>query len=445
MQSIVTLRALFGTLLPLALAPVGCGGSMPMLAQTLCTGISYEPLADLSLPPGPSVPYLELRVSYGGTGQGSAVATSGTACTNATDVDACRSALETADVTTGFESLPGAVSRSGDMGPSRTYLVVERDGIVTTVSTDAELRALLGPIDSLKEAALLASVRGYRVVCGADDDNSTGEASGADWRVSVQSGFACGEGTKLEAHVLRVGSSGDVSIESTTVLEHGSSNCAIGRRPHGLVAIGTPLPRTVGELFAEQAHLEAASVDAFAQLESELIRHGAPEALVRRTRRARADEIRHAITTTALAERFGASVAPHHVIDTAPRSLFELALDNAVEGCVRETYGALVAEVQARRAGDPQIARAMQVIAREETTHAALSWDLATWFESQLTAHEIESLRDAQHAAFTALRASLVMPYSREIQEHAGMPAPAVAVALLDGLAASLVPVAHAA
>ena len=444
MHSIVTLRALFGTLLPLAL--VGCGGSGAMLAQSLCTGSSYEPLQGLSLPPGGAT-YVALRTGYAGSSEpADAVASWGNACATATDAAACRASLASADVTTGFEALPDAVAPGGDRGPTRTYLVTERDGTVTTVSNDAELRALLGPIDTLQEAALLAHVRGYRVVCGADDDNSTGEASGTGWRVSVQSGFACGEGTKLEAHVLAVTGAGDVSVESTTVLERGSSNCAVGRRPHGLVSKGaSAVPRTLGELFAEQAHLEAASVDAFAQLETELVRHGAPHSLVRRVRRAGTDEIRHAVTTTGLAARFGATVVEPQLMATAPRTLFELALDNAVEGCVRETYGALVAEVQARRARDLEIARALRTIATEETMHAALSWDLAAWFESELDERELAELREVQRAAVASLRVSLAQPYPRELQERAGLPAPAVALALLDGLAASLVPAAQAA
>jgi hypothetical protein len=56
------------------------------------------------------------------------------------------------------------------------------------------------------------------------------------------------------------------------------------------------------------------------------------------------------------------------------RSLEELAVENAVEGCVRETYGALTAIWQARTAKDPSVAAAVRRIARDETRHAALSW-----------------------------------------------------------------------
>ncbi|NIS36796.1 MAG: ferritin-like domain-containing protein, partial [Actinobacteria bacterium] len=45
------------------------------------------------------------------------------------------------------------------------------------------------------------------------------------------------------------------------------------------------------------------------------------------------------------------------VIEDAPvRTAYEIALENAVEGCVRETFGALVGAHQALRASDPSIA-----------------------------------------------------------------------------------------
>ena len=56
--------------------------------------------------------------------------------------------------------------------------------------------------------------------------------------------------------------------------------------------------------------------------------------------------------------------------------------ENAREGCVRETFGALIAMHQAERAGDPIIRRAMRRIAEEETRHAELAWEVASWSAS---------------------------------------------------------------
>jgi len=66
--------------------------------------------------------------------------------------------------------------------------------------------------------------------------------------------------------------------------------------------------------------------------------------------------------------------------DPALDALVDVALENAVEGCVRETYGALIATRQAEAASDPVVRRAMRKIAADETAHAALSWDVASFF-----------------------------------------------------------------
>ena len=59
------------------------------------------------------------------------------------------------------------------------------------------------------------------------------------------------------------------------------------------------------------------------------------------------EEIDHTRRTALLAQRFGAEPRVPGVEARPLRTRFELALDNAVEGCVRETYGALVATWQA--------------------------------------------------------------------------------------------------
>src|SRR4029079_4274037 len=61
------------------------------------------------------------------------------------------------------------------------------------------------------------------------------------------------------------------------------------------------------------------------------------------------------------------------------RPLAEVAIENAVEGCVRETFGAMMATYQAAHAEDAEIARIMRRVARDETRHAALSWAVARW------------------------------------------------------------------
>ncbi|MCY1008004.1 hypothetical protein OV079_21085 [Nannocystis pusilla] len=76
--------------------------------------------------------------------------------------------------------------------------------------------------------------------------------------------------------------------------------------------------------------------------------------------------------------------SPALEVPTAVRSLEALARENAVEGCVRETFGALVARYQASVAADEPLRRLFAAIAEDELDHAALAWDVATWLNGQL-------------------------------------------------------------
>jgi hypothetical protein len=192
-------------------------------------------------------------------------------------------------------------------------------------------------------------------------------------------------------------------------------------------------------MFAEIARLEAASIRAFADLARALRLHDAPTELIVRVDRARRDEIRHARATATIAKRYGARVVRPSVKRLATRtSLFELACDNASEGCIRETYGALVAHYQAGTALDPLVAHTMKMIAIDETEHAVLSWDLAAWFDTVLREHERIQV-DAQRAlAGQALAAELTVPVSDDAVSLAGMPTTTVAQAMLAELALAL-------
>jgi hypothetical protein len=90
------------------------------------------------------------------------------------------------------------------------------------------------------------------------------------------------------------------------------------------------------------AHLEAASIHPFARLRRELNTHGASPELLALVHQAARDEVRPARQMSALARGHGASVPR---VELAPfrvrsRSRFELACENEIEGCVRETASA---------------------------------------------------------------------------------------------------------
>jgi len=155
------------------------------------------------------------------------------------------------------------------------------------------------------------------------------------------------------------------------------------------------------------AQLEAASVDAFHLLRSDLARHGAPRHMLRSIDAAAADEIRHARTVGRAAERFGACVPPVSVAPGSPRSLEQLAIDNAGEGCVTEAFGAAIATLQSERASDPRVRRMLRAIARDEIEHAALAWRIADWLDARLDAGACARVLAARRTAVEALRAGL--------------------------------------
>ena len=85
--------------------------------------------------------------------------------------------------------------------------------------------------------------------------------------------------------------------------------------------------------------------------------------------------------------------------DVPERSLYELALDNAVEGCIFESFSALKAQYQAQYATDQRILTTMKVIARDETNHAQLAWDIHHYLMAQLDESERLQILEAQREA----------------------------------------------
>ena len=176
-----------------------------------------------------------------------------------------------------------------------------------------------------------------------------------------------------------------------------------GRRTRGMRTPTRTSSRTAGQYFAQCCHLEAVSVFAFARLQRELEAHGAPDALLVAARRARQDEVRHARIMRRLARRRGCEPERARVDPVAVRSLFEIALENAIEGCIRETFGAVSACVRAARAVDPDVRAALRSIAEDECAHAVLSWRIAAWARRSLTSDERARVRDAMRGEVHAL------------------------------------------
>lgn len=190
--------------------------------------------------------------------------------------------------------------------------------------------------------------------------------------------------------------------------------------------------------FAEMAALEAGAVPAFRELRRELAFLGAPLGLRRAAHRAARDEVRHARLARRLARRFGGEYRPPAPDSRAPASLERMATENAAAGCVGETFGALIATWQARRALDPVVRRAMRAIARDEVRHAVLSWRIARWAEGRLDAEARIRVRAQRRAAAQALVRRQKYAPVPALEVLAGVPrsaqASAMALALFERL-----------
>jgi hypothetical protein len=219
-----------------------------------------------------------------------------------------------------------------------------------------------------------------------------------------------------------------------------TGRCVGGRSPEGLAPPGFGGARDpLGAWLAYNAHLEAASIDAFEILAAELDAHGAPPELTRAARAATADERRHADVVGRLAARRGAA-APAVQVNRGPiRDLEAIARENAVEGCVRETYAALIASRQAYAATDPAIRAAMAGIARDETRHAALAWAVDSWSQALLPPAAGRRVREARHEAIEQLVNARLAELPRDSLTQAGLPEEEEEARLAGALGARLV------
>ena len=197
------------------------------------------------------------------------------------------------------------------------------------------------------------------------------------------------------------------------VCQHaGFDGCPVpGRPPAGLVL---PPPTSVHEVYAQMALAEAASVASFDELAAFLDQAGAPEALVKRARKAAKEEQRHARVAARLAGLSQVPVAPL-ASRSQPLTLAQLAAENFCDGCINEGASAVVTASQARNATDAGVRTALARVAMEELGHAELSWDLHAWLVPRLSAVE----RIAVRAAGLRKAASMLRPMPSALDEAA--------------------------
>ncbi|HSO39812.1 MAG TPA: ferritin-like domain-containing protein [Labilithrix sp.] len=393
------------------------------------------------LTPAMAVDYVEVREQDwtssddGGTRLSAprAAATHGTACATATNAAACTTALAALSGDHGGWYTDGDTEIGrGIGGPyKKQFLVYTRGDTVSALLSTKDVAAFLGTIESLEEARLLLETMNQPLVCTTDPARSGWrKADDGSWEIMV-AGRACGTLIPYRTRY-RVARDGAVTVVARDPSLSNGSVC--GRRPAGLVKHDTCGDHdAVTNHLVTSAYLEAASVVAFRRLELELRRFGAPPSLVARAQRSRADEIAHARDTARLARERGGVVPPLDIAPMTVHSLVEVALENAAEGCVRETYGALVAAFQAERCA-PELRAFHRRIAADEARHAELAHDVARWLDRKLSPAERARVVAARAQALAELRTAALEAPDAAVARQLGVPDAVAARALIDGL-----------
>ncbi|MCL2449621.1 MAG: hypothetical protein FWD17_11805 [Polyangiaceae bacterium] len=115
-----------------------------------------------------------------------------------------------------------------------------------------------------------------------------------------------------------------------------------------------------------------------------------------------------------------------------------MATENAVEGCVYETFGAAVALTQSIQARDGEVRAAMSRIAVDEARHAELTWQVARWAEPRLTPAARARVERRRRRAARELVLSAGRSDSPTVVRELGMLGPAQARGVALDLAKAL-------
>ncbi len=149
-------------------------------------------------------------------------------------------------------------------------------------------------------------------------------------------------------------------------------------------AVSEPAQRErLSEYYQQVALMEHASVAAFARLTMQLMSLGAPAELVELAVAAQRDETAHARLAFGLAsELAGVKMGPGALsiegafADSSPA---HMAFTAVVEGCVGETIAALEAAELSTRVTQPELRALLEQIARDESEHARLAYQVVAW------------------------------------------------------------------
>ena len=200
-----------------------------------------------------------------------------------------------------------------------------------------------------------------------------------------------------------------------------------GRIPNGLHLKNSPAAtqssvNVLGQYLADMTAMETAAITAFYNLSLELEAYDAPAELIARAQQAVLEETRHSEMAALLAASFDAEMPEVTVDDFCLRSLYEIALENAVEGCVNETFAAACGLWQSEYAQLDVFRKVIGHITEEEMGHAALSWEIHQWIMPQLSELQQEQIRVAQAEAVESLVSDFKQESNPVLQQAFGLP-----------------------
>ncbi|MEY4511220.1 MAG: ferritin [Pseudomonadota bacterium] len=347
------------------------------------------------------------------------LARAGTPCSTASQLARCERAVQQARTSVfGGVRCEGEICSEFDLAYA---LTTRADNVVVHQASKGLIRLFAG-VDTPSEAWLLlaADKRAYQLSC-EDPVYARQRKVPGGYELATRMYTSRCQPLLQEDLVYRVDSKGKIRLVQRKDVTRDPQGCVVsGRRPASLCALEVE-SSGAGALFARMAYLERASVTAFEIMHDELRALGAPAALLARVERARGDELRHTEAMERWAARLGQDVPQPDHAKGAPRSALAVARENAVEGCARELFGALVVRLQAERTSLPGLRQDLTRIADDEAAHASLAIDVASWLEPQLTREERASI-DADVARALAELASELTEPSPELLAFCGLP-----------------------
>ncbi len=203
--------------------------------------------------------------------------------------------------------------------------------------------------------------------------------------------------------------------------------------------IDLPTRRALEALWLHDAQKEQASVPAFSRVAWLLAAVGAPADLLRGAHQAALEEVDHAERCFALAAGYGGR---SHTVDEMPEllrggmdlngdALVLLAVESLNDGCLLEDFNADVAGACAEACEEPVTRQVLEQIAREERSHAELSWAILAWcgaaggarVQQAVAAALEQQARLARPTAVSALLAPLVAAADAQmLRKHGRIP-----------------------